>query len=82
MVSISLTARPGEKLEIRGVEYVPLLIHRGDIIQSKDMRAVLSTNPTAIASTAVRIWDNNYARENMMKKTRAESLEAMCDLSK
>ena len=82
MVSVSLTGRPGEKLEIRGVEYVPLLIHRGSIIQSKDMRVALSTNPTGIASTAVRIWDNNYARENMMKNTRAESLEAMCDLSK
>lgn len=82
MVSISLTGRPGEKLEIRGVEYVPLLIHRGSTVQNKDMRVALSTNPTAIASTAVRIWDNNYARENMMKQTRAESLDSMCDLSK
>jgi len=82
MVSISLTARPGEKLEIRGVEYVPLLIHRGTIIQSKDMRVALSTNPTSIASTAVKIWNDNYAHENMMKSTRAESLESMCDLSR
>lgn len=82
MVSLSLTARAGEKLELRGVEYVPLLIHRGSTIQSKDMRVALSTNPTSIASTAVTIWNNNYAHENMMKKTRAESLESMCDLSK
>ena len=82
MVSISLTAKPGEKLEIRGVEYVPLLIHRGSIIQSKDMRVALSTNPTSIASTAVTIWNNNYNQENMMKNTRAESLDAMCDLNK
>lgn len=82
MVSVSLTAKPGEKLEIRGVEYVPLLIHRGSIIQSKDMRVALSTNPTSIASTAVTIWNNNYNQENMMKNTRAESLEAMCDLNK
>lgn len=82
MVSISLTGKPGEKMEIRGVEYVPLLIHRGSIIQSKDMRVALSTNPTSIASTAVTIWNNNYNQENMMKNTRAESLEAMCDLNK
>lgn len=82
MVSLSLTARAGEKLELRGVEFVPLLIHRGGSIQSKDMRVALSTNPTSIASTAVTIWNNNYAPENMMKKTRAESLESMCDLSK
>ncbi len=82
MVSMSLTGKPGEKMESRGVEYVPLLIHRGSVIQSKDMRVALSTNPTSIASTAVTIWDNNYARENMMKQTRAESLESMCDLSK
>lgn len=82
MVSLSLTARAGEKLEIRGVEYVPLLIHRGSIVQSKDMRVAFSTNPTAIASTAVKIWNDNYAQENMMKNTRNESLESMCDLSK
>lgn len=82
MVSLSLTARAGEKLEIRGVEYVPLLIHRGSIVQSKDMRVALSTNPTAIASTAVKIWNDNYAQENMMKNTRNESLEAMCELSR
>lgn len=82
MVSVSLTARAGEKLEIRGVEYVPLLIHRGSTIQSKDMRVALSTNPTGIASTAVKIWNDNYNQENMMKETRAESLESMCNLSK
>lgn len=82
LVSVSLTAKPGEKLEIRGVEYVPLLIHRGSIIQSKDMRVALSTNPTSIASTAVTIWNTNYAQENMMKPTRNESLESMCDLSR
>lgn len=82
LVSVSLTAKPGEKLEIRGVEYVPLLIHRGSIIQSKDMRVALSTNPTSIASTAATIWNTNYAQENMMKPTRNESLESMCDLSR
>lgn len=81
MVSLSLTGKPGEKLEIRGVEYVPLLIHRGSIVQSKDMRVALSTNPTSIASTAVKIWNDNYAHENMMKPTRSESLESMCSLS-
>jgi hypothetical protein len=81
MVSVSLTARAGEKLQIRGVEYVPLLIDRSRGIQSKDMRVALSTNPTSIASTAVKIWNDNYAQENMMKPTRNESLEAMCDLN-
>lgn len=82
MVSLSLTARAGEKLELRGVEYVPLLIHRGSIIQSKDMRVALSTTPEKVASSAVKIWNDNYAQENMMKATRAESLESMCNLSK
>ncbi len=82
MVSLSLTARAGEKLELRGVEYVPLLIHRGSIIQSKDMRVALSTTAEKVASSAVKIWNDNYAQENMMKATRAESLESMCNLSK
>lgn len=82
MVSVSLTAKPGEKLEIRGVEFVPLLIDRSRGIQSKDMRVALSTNPTGIASTAVKIWNDNYDQENMMKATRSESLESMCNLSK
>lgn len=81
MVSLSLTARAGEKLEIRGVEFVPLLIHRGGTIQSKDMRQAYLNTPEKIAPEAVKIWSDNYAKENIMKPTRNESLESMCALS-
>lgn len=82
MVSVSLTARAGEKLEIRGVEFVPLLIARGGGIQSKDMREAYLNTPEKIDPVAMKIWSDNYAKENIMKPTRNESLEAMCNLSK
>jgi poly-gamma-glutamate synthesis protein (capsule biosynthesis protein) len=82
MVGLSLTARPGEKLELRGVEFVPLLIARGGGIQSKDMRDAYLNAPEKIDPVAVKIWGDNYAKENIMKATRDESLKAMCDLSK
>lgn len=83
MVSLSLTAKPGEKLEIRGVEFVPLLIQRsGGLRQSTDMRAAYVNSPEKIDPGAVKIWSDNYAKENIMKATRNESLEAMCNLSK
>lgn len=82
MVSLSLTAHPGEKLEIRGVEFVPLLIDRSRGIQSKDMRQAYLNTPEKIAPEAVKIWSDNYAKENIMKPTRNESLESMCNLSK
>lgn len=81
MVSLSLTARPGEKLEIRGAEFVPLLISRSSGIQSKDMREAYLKSPERIDPGAVKIWSNNYAKENIMKATRDESLKAMCDLA-
>lgn len=82
MVSLSLTARAGEKLEIRGVEFVPLLIDRSRGIQSKDMRQAYLNTPEKIAPEAVKIWSDNYSKENIMKPTRNESLESMCNLSK
>ena len=81
MVSLSLTARAGEKLEIRGVEFVPLFIDRSRGIQSKDMRQAYLNTPEKIAPEAVKIWSDNYAKENIMKQTRNESLESMCALS-
>lgn len=82
MVALSLTARPGEKLEIRGVEFVPLLIDRRSGIQSKDMREAYLNTPERIEPAAVKIWSDNYAKSNIMKATRNESLESMCNLTK
>jgi hypothetical protein len=79
MVSLSLTAKPGEKLQIRGAEFVPLLIKRGTI-SSTDVREKYLKSPESLAPESIAIWKNNFATENIMKSTRAESLQSMCDL--
>lgn len=81
MVSLSLTAKQGEKLQIRGVEFVPLLIKRGTIT-STDQREKYLKDQASLPPESVAIWKNNYATENIMKATRAESLQSMCDLTK
>lgn len=80
MVSLSLTARAGEKLEIRGVEFVPLLIKHGKI-EAIDVRELYIENPEKLPPEAVAIWSKNYAMENIMKTSREESLKSMCDLN-
>lgn len=81
MVSLRLTGLSGEKLSIRGAEFVPLRMNRGKY-QVIDVRRAFVNNPESLPPKAMSIWNTGYNVKNIMQPNRDKSLEHICNMSK
>lgn len=80
MISLHLTAKPTEKLQIRGLEYIPLLITRTNKYQVVDARQKYLAGTAPAQSDG--IWTNNFSKEQIMRDSAQESLNYICNRSK